>query len=648
VANNIPPPPPGFTLVAPSGGNVPPPPPGFTLLPGAGAPAPAAPLDMRRPAPGAVDDMTWFRQTYGRDPISADQAGTNDPAAFRRTFGFDPIGAVDDGRPLGDDPIAARSQADPQGQAAYQAAVQGRMPQQPTTAGWDEQGFDTNNGPMDWLRAAGQGVFGLGDELEGAVGGIGGVLSGRGWQPGYDSAVTNARTEIDEFRNANPTAATALEIGGAVPTMFLPGMAAAARGVTAVGRVARGAAAGAATGAATGFGLGEGSPAERLPGALQGLIPGAAAGGVLPLAAPIVSRLLTGRSGGSALAGIIPESADDTAQRSILARQPMTTDELGDAGRAAYRRADDAGVIVPQNELAGFYIDARSRALDLGADLNPGPGVASNTPMSAGVLRRIDAATSNAGLPTGLMRSYDLQELSRIREAINGAAGNYANVHDQKIAVMLRDEFDEWLGNLNPNQIVAGNIDEATAALREARDLWGRYRRSETLDQLQERALNAVGANFTQAGAQTALRQQFRALANNPKQFNRFPLDEQQAIIEIVRGGSMENALRRIGVFAPRGFFSTMFAFGGATAGNIPMMALSAVGEAAKRTSGAMTNNNINRLRRTLGGAGGGILPPSFGTQQAVQGVLGAANAYAMPRLTLIPEEYLPIPAGLR
>lgn len=608
--------------------------------------APAAPIDMRRPSPGVIDDMTWFRQTYGRDPISADQAGTNDPAAFRRTFGFDPIGAVDDGRPLGDDPIAARAQADPQGQAAYQAALQGRMPQT-TTAGWDEQGFDTNNSPMDWLRAAGQGVFGLGDELEGAVGGIGGVLSGRGWQPGYDSAVTNARTEIDEFRNANPTAATALEIGGAVPTMFLPGMAAAARGATTIGRVARGVLAGTATGAATGFGLGEGSPAERLPSTIQGAGPGGVVGGLLPIAAPLVSRMLTGRAGGSALAGIIPESAEDTAQRSILARQPMTTDELGDASRAAFRRADDAGVIVPQGELADFYVNARRQALDLGADLEPGAGVTSNTPMSAGVLRRIDAATSMAGMPAGLLRAYDLQELSRIREAINGAAGNYANPHDQKIAVMLRNEFDEWLDNLNPNQIAAGNAQEATAALREARDLWGRYRRSELLDQIQERALDAVGANYTQASLQTALRQQFRALKNS-KKYATFTMEERAAINDIVRGAPLENTLRRLSLFAPRGAFTQMFALGGVMAGEPLMLGASVLGEAARRASGAMTNNSVNRLRRVVGGGTGGILPPSFGTQQAVQGVLGAANAYAMPRLTLIPEEYLPVPAGLQ
>jgi len=605
---------------------------------------PSEGVDLRRPA--AVDDVTWFRQTYGRDPISSDQAGTNDPEAFRRTFGFDPVGPQAPNGVLGEDPYALRAQLDPEGHAAYQAQLQQGMPRT-TTAGWDEQGFDTNNTPTDWLRQLGQGIFGLGDEAEGALGGLGSFLRGEGWQSGYDRNVTSARSEIAEFENANPTAATVLELAGAAPTALIPGMSAAARGVTTLGRVARGAAAGTAAGGLTGFGLGEGSPLERLPSTIQGAGPGGVLGGLLPLAAPLVSRVLTGRSGGSALTGLVPESAEATAARGGVLSTPMTTDELRTAGQAAYRRADDAGVIVPQGELSDFYINARRQALDLGADLDPGAGVASNTPMSAGVLRRIDAATSNAGMPEGLLRSYDLQELSRIREAINGAAANYANPHDQKIAVMLRDEFDEWLDNLSPSQIVAGNIDEATAALREARNLWGRYRRSGILDQIQERALDAVGANYSQAGLQTALRQQFRALKNS-KKFSSFTIEERAIIDDIARGAPLENTLRRLSVFAPRGAFTQMFALGGVMLNSPLMIGATVAGEAARRASSALTSNSVDRLRRVVGGGAGGVLPPSFGTQRGVQGLLGAANAYAMPRLTLLPEEYLPVPAGLQ
>lgn len=591
--------------------------------------APPAGVDLTRQP--AIDDATWFRNAYGRDPISADQAGTNDPAAFRRTFGFDPVGPQAPNGVLGEDPYAIRALLDPAGHAAYQAELQRGLPQT-TTAGWDEQGFDTNNSPLDWVRAAGQGIFGLGDEAEGVLGGVGGILSGKGWQQGYDRSVTNARNEITEYDQAHPTASTLLGIAGAAPTMLVPGMSAAARGVSTLSRVGRGVLAGAATGGLTGFGLGEGSPAERLPSTLQGALPGAAVGGLLPLAAPLVARALTGRAGGSALAGLVPESADTTASRSMLARQaPMTGDELRDAGEAAYQRADDAGVRVASGAYDDLVLTTAEEARRLG--------------MNHILTPRSNAALEEMFRVTGRSQ-YTIDDLNILRRVANMAAIS-PDPSDANIGRTIRDGIDDWLEKLDPKDIIGGDPAAAAAALREARDLWGRYRRMETLDQIQERALNAVGANYSAAGAQTALRQQFRALANS-REFKRFPLDEQQAIRDIVRGGPMENALRRIGAFAPRGFFSTMFAFGGASTGNIPMMALSAAGEVSKRMSTGMTNSAVSRLRDIVGGAGGGVLPPNFGTQQAVQGLLGAGNAYLTPRLTLIPEQYLPVPAGLQ
>lgn len=592
-------PPPGFVLDAPA------PPPGFALD------QPGGPIDLRRDAappistPGVIMDRDWWDQNYQRlglpqNPSSLDQI------------------------------TEARRQYDPEGQAAYAASPQGRLlASQGTTEGWN-QPFDTNNTPIDWLRAAGQGVFGLGDEAEGLVHGIGGLFTGEGFQPAYDRGVTNARTEIGEYSNAHPTASTALGLLGAAPTMLVPGMSAAAKGASLLTRVGRGLVAGAAAGGATGFGLGEGSPAERLPGAMEGAIVGAGAGAALPVVAPLAARALTGRAGGSALAGLVPESVETTAQRSMLGRQPMTTDQLHDAGQAAYQRAADAGVIVTPGAFDDFVLNAAEQARQLGVNHIL-------TPRSQAVL---DELFRFAG-----QQQYTVDDLNILRRVANMAATSI-DPADANIGRNIRDGLDNWLASLTPQDIAGGDVAAATAALREARDLWGRYRRSELFDQLQERALNAVGANFSQAGLQTALRQQFRALANS-RQFQAFPLDEQQAILDIVRGSPLENTLRRIGVFAPRGFFSTMFAFGGATNGNLPMMGLSVAGEAAKRASGAMTNASVRRLG-TLVGGGTPAAAPSFGTQQATLGALMAGQAYALPRQNLIPEEYLPIPAGLR
>lgn len=571
--------------------------------PWAADPAAAQPIDLTRPpAEMPVDNLAWYRARYG-----------------------EPAEGVDFG--------TIRRQEDPAGAQAWDNYAAGVLPDYGTTAGWDEQGFDTNNSPVDWLRQAGQGFFGLGDELEGAIGGIGGILRGQGFQPAYDRSVTNARGEIAEFENANPTAATVLELAGAVPTAFVPGMAAAARGVSTAGRFLRAGTAGAAAGGLTGFGLAEGSPSERLPGALQGAVPGAVAGGLLPLAAPAVARALTGRSGGSALTGFVPESAETTAQRSMLARN-ATTEDWRQTGQAAYQRADEAGVAVgPQayNDFVAGIDDA----------IRNEPGGLLHQALTPRSWAVYDELYSLAGRD-----QYTIQDLDVIRRLANAAATSVDRT-DARTGRIIRNQLDDWFETLTPENIVAGDVAAASAALREARDAWGRYRRSELLDQIQERAEDAVGANFTQAGLQTALRQQFRALKRS-RQFSLFTLEEQAAINDIVRGAPLENALRRLGTFAPRGFFSNVFALGGIMSMDPLMMGATAVGEVARRASGAMTENSVARLGDLVRRTGTVPVQPSFGTQSATLGALTAGQAYALPRQSYIPEEYLPVPAGLR
>lgn len=574
---------------------------------------PAA-IDLHRQP--AVSPEDWFRQTYGFDPAAGGN-GTP-PLAF-------------------EDVDQLRAEQDPAGRQAWydeqvrmQEAMLGRP--LPTTEQMNVP-FDTNNTPLDWARAAGQGIFGLGDEFEGAVHGIGGLLSGEGWQPAYDRGVTNARNEITEFDTAHPIPSTVLELAGAVPTAFVPGMAAAARGVTTLGKVGRGLVAGAAAGGATGFGLGEGSPLERLPGAIQGAIPGAGAGALLPLAAPAVARLLTGRQGGSALTGLVPESTASAEQRSMLARD-ATTEDWHRAGQEAYRRADEAGVAVGPQAYNDFV-------LGIDAAIRNEPGGLLHQALTPRSWAVYDELHNLAG-----QSQYTISDLDTIRRLANAAATS-ADRTDARSGRIIRDSLDEWFETLKPADILAGNVQEAAAALREARDAWGRYRRSEILDQIQERAEDAVGANFTQAGLQTALRQQFRALKRS-RQYQTFTFEERQVIDDIVRGEPLENALRRLGTFAPRGFFSNMFALGGLMTSDPFMLGATAVGEVARRASTALGNRNVARLGDLVRRNTDSRPPPSFGTQQATLGALTAGAGFTSPRLGLLPEEWLPVPAGLQ
>jgi CheY-specific phosphatase CheX len=160
----------------------------------------------------------------------------------------------------------------------------------------------------------------------------------------------------------------------------------------------------------------------------------------------------------------------------------------------------------------------------------------------------------------------------------------------------MTDRIDDWINKPTARDIAAGDPAKASESIKNARHLWERMRKAETLDKIQERALNKVGANYTSAGMQTALRQEFRNLANSPK-FSRFSKEEQALVRQIVRGASGENLLRYLGKFAPTSPISAMVSmFVGAPGGVVGQAALMGAGTAARNASARMGASKVNEL----------------------------------------------------
>lgn len=191
--------------------------------------------------------------------------------------------------------------------------------------------------------------------------------------------------------------------------------------------------------------------------------------------------------------------------------------------------------------------------------------------------------------------SVDLEDLDTLRKVIGIAAGSPSKA-DRAAAMQIMGEFDRFTAGLKPADVLSGDPRAAMNDIIRARSLWSRKAKAETIEQIFERARNAVGANYTAAGMQTALRQQFRAIANDPMQLRRFTQAEQDTIKQIVRGTTGENLLRLIGKFAPRGAISGGI-LGAATYANPGLGAvLFAAGEGAKAASTKMGMRNATRL----------------------------------------------------
>jgi len=238
------------------------------------------------------------------------------------------------------------------------------------------------------------------------------------------------------------------------------------------------------------------------------------------------------------------------------------------------------------------------------------------------------AVVSALGDATGDQSIQQMEILRRI--AKEGAKS--PDKADRAMARVVQDHIDDFMENLSPQQLSSAPDPQAQEALKTARDLWTKASRGEVIEDALEKAKNAAGANYTQAGYATAVRQRFRQIANNDRAMARFSPEQRAQIKAVARGGKTENVLRLVGKLAVRGPVSGTVSMGGGLAafGPAGAIALPAVGEAAKAGSTAITLRNARRASELMRGGvipGPALLPPQLAPNIPVPGLLAEAAA---------------------
>jgi hypothetical protein len=259
-----------------------------------------------------------------------------------------------------------------------------------------------------------------------------------------------------------------------------------------------------------------------------------------------------------------------------------TRDELAQAAKDAYKRADDAGVVVSENSLKGLKTRVVSMTKKEGVDKDLHPD-------SSAVLKKIVQSKGE----------LTLTELETLRKVAKDAQGSIKPA-DKRLAGLIVDELDDYIDNLKDADVVAGDATKV-AALKEARGLYSRAKKSETIANLMDRAETKAGAHYTQAGMEHALRGEFKTLALNQKELRRFSKAEQEAIKNIARGGKWENSLRNLGKFDPTSggmsaFMTTLLAGGGAAPTGGASLLLPVAAYAAKRKATRITSRKVSEL----------------------------------------------------
>lgn len=257
-----------------------------------------------------------------------------------------------------------------------------------------------------------------------------------------------------------------------------------------------------------------------------------------------------------------------------VSKPAPSLDELKAQAAAAYKRADEAGIVVRENSLKGLKTRIVSMAKKEGLDKDLHPD-------SSAVLNRV-------------IKSQDeltLSELETLRKVASDAKGALKPA-DKRIASKIVDEIDTYLDNLSDADVVTGDPTKAKA-LKEARSLYSRSKKAEEINDLVERAGTRAG-QFSGSGFENAIRTEFRQLAMNKKRMSRFTAEEQAAIKKVATGGPVENTFRFIGKFAPTGVVSSVLAGGaGALVAGPLGVALPAAGAAGRSIATRLTNRNV-------------------------------------------------------
>lgn len=425
-----------------------------------------------------------------------------------------------------------------------------------------------------FLNKAGEAMtFGLvGDEASAAVAGA--IPGGRGYQDRLDYE----RGQEEILERENPGVALGAEIAGGVAGAMTPmgAVGSLSKGSGLMKRIAASVAAGAGMGGTYGFM--EGDDGDRAQSALDGAKWGAAGGAAaIPIAAGVRRVANVG--------------ARNRAVRRAAQNAP-TTEELRALGNAGYQAVEDAGVQVSPGSFARRHqriVDALRN--NTGFDELPGPG--SLTPKAARVNQIMTQASEEmAQDPTSALPFRSLDQMRRQA----GAAAASMDKTDSRAGMEIINELDDYVRNLGPGDVVAGDVDALQTALPKARETWARMSRSQMIDDA------LANENNYRSGGSSAIANQFARILRNPGAMRGFSEAEKEVMQRVVRGTVPERLLN----YAGSGLGMMGQVAGGAALGGGLLGGLIGTGTAIASRAGseALTRRNAEIARAVVANGG--------------------------------------------
>lgn len=516
----------------------------------------------RQAQQSAIDNMAH--------PAQADIAALTDQGAALMTAGDDAAGR------------AKMTEAN-------RLAIAAGLVPEPFTANPDTGGFiDLQNDPsMDMGKLASSGFGAMqglgmnwGDE---AMGGIANLLGDDG------QYVTERAREMDRRAQKNQVSYFGGYVPGAIATALSAGKALGLGApATMPGKIGAGMLLGGGQGAGAGAGAGE-TPEERMGGAQQGGLIGAGVGG----AAPMVSKAI----------GAMIDKVRLTGALKAAGKGAPTTEELRAAGNAAYKAVDDAGVLIKPDEFSrtvgGIADDMRANGMWEGA------GKSTLAPKSVALT---DAMTDVATDPK-YAGGVPFSVVDTMRKVAGSPAGEVTNRLESSLGMRAISGLDDFVNNLRPDQVIAGNADEIPGLVNTARSIWSKMLKSGLIDDAVEKSKNYS------SGEASGLAFRFKSILQNDKLARAFTEAEKVAMRRVINGTLPEKTLRYLGGGLGQ---VAATATGAATGGFAGGLVGGGIGMLARKGSEALAGKHADIVRALVANGGKAALPAISGSKKAM------------------------------
>lgn len=268
--------------------------------------------------------------------------------------------------------------------------------------------------------------------------------------------------------------------------------------------------------------------------------------------------------------------------------QIMTREQLEAASQAAYKAADDAGVILKPQAVQRLARELQDDLAEFGymPQLQPKVG------------------TFLGSLDEMAQGNITLKGMDQLRK-VAGLIAKSNDPAEQAVATQIIKKIDKHLDKLNVGDILTGDKTQGVRALQSARKLWASAKKSEMIENALERAKNNASSGGTGGNIDNAIRQQFRSILNNPKKSRGLTADERIVMQAIVRGTKGQNLARLVGRLSPQGngLMLLIHGTGGVVSGGASLP-LAAVGAGAKAIADGATSRNVEQLSRIVRAGG--------------------------------------------